>query len=102
LEDIMLEEKEDLPDQVLKAVRYLADRCDGAKRRDHRGFNKKDSSFGKSLAQQQVFSLRQIVAAAQLVARYPSQLARGGLRAPTESELAVYIEAHGDGLGRRT
>jgi hypothetical protein len=72
----MLEAKEDLPDQVMKAVRYLASRCDGAKRRDHRGFSKKDSSFGRSLARSRGLSPRQIVAAARLVAKYPGQLAR--------------------------
>ena len=95
----MLKEKEDLPERVLKAVHYLASRCDGAKRRDHRGFSKKDSSFGRSLARKTSLSPRQVVAAARLIAKYPGQLALGGLRAPTERELAAYIEAHANDLG---
>jgi hypothetical protein len=95
----MLKANEDLPELVLKAVCYLASRCNGIMRRDHRGFSKEDSSFGKSLARQRVFSPRQIMAAAWLVAKYPGQLARGGLRAPTDCELAAYIEAHCEALG---
>ena len=83
-------ETKDLPRHVLSCLHFLSVRCDGAKKRDGKGFSKKDARFGRSLARQSRLSPRQVVAGAHLVARYPSQLALGGLRPPSHREILAY------------
>lgn len=77
-------------DQVVAAIRLLAGMCDGAASYDDVGFNKADSTFGHSLAQQ---SLRKALSAAQvragfkMVTKYHRQLDEAGLTLPQNYEL---------------
>lgn len=84
----------DLPRHTLRCLRYLAGRCDGAHRRDGRGFSKTDTSLGRSLAGFAQLSPRQTIIGAKLVSKYPTQLAHGGLRPPTQAQIATYAATH--------
>jgi hypothetical protein len=63
---------------IAEAILYLSDRCDGARSLDHRGFNRYDSPFGKSLAQQiragRILSPAQIDMALRMLKKYRRQL----------------------------
>jgi SWI/SNF-related matrix-associated actin-dependent regulator 1 of chromatin subfamily A len=63
---------------IQKAVRYLANRCDGAISKDGCGFNKTDSAFGKSLAKQEKWTKLQAQAALKMLKKYQGQLQAGG------------------------
>ncbi len=63
---------------IQEAVRYLATRCDGAAQIDGMGFNKFDAGFGRSLAQQQHWTDRQMDAAIKMMKKYKNQLTEGG------------------------
>lgn len=64
---------------LMEAVRLLASHCDGAHTYDDQGFNKIDSTFGKSLAAQERWSPKQASAAYKMVRKYAAQLERGGI-----------------------
>jgi len=59
---------------LLTALKILADRCDGARSIDGSGFNKFDAGFGKSLAQRSFLTEKQIAAAKTLILKYQNQL----------------------------
>lgn len=61
-------------DLVLAQLRYLSARCDGASSLDGQGFNGFDSAFGKQLARLTMLSLRQFLAAKNLLRKYGRQL----------------------------
>lgn len=63
---------------IQEAVRYLAARCDGAVEIDGVGFNKIDAGFGRSLAQQQYWTEKQLDAAIKMARKYKNQLAKAG------------------------
>lgn len=65
-----------LPNPLLiRAIKSLAEACDGAQQRDNVGFNGLDSAFGKSLAAQaERWTPKQEAAAYKLIARYKTQL----------------------------
>jgi hypothetical protein len=84
----------DLPRHTLRCLRYLAERCDGAHRRDGRGFSKTDTRFGRSLAGFAQLSPHQTIMGAKLVSNYPKQLACGGLCPPTQAQIATYAATH--------
>ena len=69
-----------MPDvrMIQQAVRYLANRCDGAISEDSCGFNKTDSAFGKSLATQEKWTKRQAQAALKMLEKYQGQLQAAG------------------------
>ncbi len=69
-----------MPDvrEIQRAVRYLAGRCDGARKLDYCGFNATDSYFGKSLAAQERWTQKQAEAALKMIRKYEGQLADGG------------------------
>jgi SWI/SNF-related matrix-associated actin-dependent regulator 1 of chromatin subfamily A len=56
------------------AIRFLADRCDGALELDGAGFNKLDSRFGKDLANRFSLTPKQALAAQKLVRKYQGQI----------------------------
>ncbi len=64
---------------IQQAVRYLANRCDGAVSEVGHGFNKMDASFGKSLAKQEKWTKRQAQAALKMLRKYKAQLVNGGI-----------------------
>lgn len=64
--------------ELQRACRVLADRCDGASAVDGQGFSKIDSDFGKSLAGQSLWTPKQAEAAIKLLQRYKGQLAAAG------------------------
>lgn len=84
----------DLPQHTLRCLRYLAERCDGAHRRDGRGFSKTDTRLGRSLAGFTQLSPLQTITGAKLVSNYPTQLAHGGLHPPTQAQIATYAATH--------
>jgi SWI/SNF-related matrix-associated actin-dependent regulator 1 of chromatin subfamily A len=63
---------------IQQAVRYLANRCDGAVSEDGHGFNEMDASFGKSLAKRERWTKRQAQAALKMLKKYQEQLQAGG------------------------
>lgn len=65
--------------QIQKATRFLASVCDGAISWDGRGFNKIDSFFGKSLAEQERWSPKQVLAMRKVLIKYREQLQAAGL-----------------------
>lgn len=62
-----------------KAIRHLAGICDGAVAIDGQGFNGVDSNFGKSLAAQETWSVRQAEAAIKMLKKYKKQLQSAGI-----------------------
>ena len=65
------------PEQIAaihQGLRTLAGMCDGAMARDGCGFNKLDTSFGKSLAGRASLSPRQAAYGRKLVVKYGKQL----------------------------
>jgi SWI/SNF-related matrix-associated actin-dependent regulator 1 of chromatin subfamily A len=64
--------------QIQKATRFLASVCDGATSWDGRGFNKIDSSFGKSLAKQERWTPKQVLAMRKVLIKYRGQLEAAG------------------------
>src|SRR5690606_17750273 len=69
-----------MPDvrMIQQAVRYLANRCDGAISEDGHGFNKMDAGFGKSLAERERWTKAQAQAALKMLKKYQGQLQVGG------------------------
>jgi len=69
-----------MPDvkELQKAVQFLAGVCDGASLRDGQGFNATDTGFGKSLANQENWTMKQAVAARRLLIKYKGQLQSAG------------------------
>jgi SNF2 family DNA or RNA helicase len=65
--------------RVHDALRFLSARCDGAQHQDGAGFNKLDSSIGKSLAGMRELSVRQALLGQRIVTKYRGQLARAGM-----------------------
>jgi len=63
---------------IQQAIKYLANRCDGAISEDGYGFNKTDSTFGKSLAKQEKWTKPQAQAALKILKKYQGQLQAGG------------------------
>jgi SWI/SNF-related matrix-associated actin-dependent regulator 1 of chromatin subfamily A len=61
------------------AVKYLAERCDGASVEDGMGFNKLDTNFGHAMAGQEGLSVKQAVACRKMLKKYAKQLERGGV-----------------------
>jgi SWI/SNF-related matrix-associated actin-dependent regulator 1 of chromatin subfamily A len=77
-------------ERIQEAVRHLAGVCDGAQSYDGCGFNKMDSSFGKSLAQQERWSSKQAEAGLKLIRKYRNQLLQAGFEAELfETELVA-------------
>lgn len=69
-----------MPDvrMIQRAVRYLANRCDGAISEDGHGFNMIDTGFGKSLAEREKWTKAQAKAALKMLKKYQGQLQAGG------------------------
>ena len=72
-----------LSNETVEAMRscaaYLASRCDGALEEDGQGYNGLDSRFGKSIAQQLVWTPAVQHAAKKMLKKYREQLLQGGL-----------------------
>lgn len=64
-----------------KATRYLSSVCDGALAKDDQGFNGVDSPFGKSLAEQETWTLKQAKAAQKMLRKYRGQIEKAGFDA---------------------
>jgi len=58
---------------------FLASRCDGAFEIDGQGYNGLDSRFGKSIAEQLIWTPAVQHAAKKMLKKYREQLHRGGL-----------------------
>jgi ribonuclease HI len=63
-----------LRDAVIEGLRYLANACDGARRRDHVGFNRYDADIGHHLAEKSLLTPRDIATGRALLRRYSAQL----------------------------
>ena len=61
--------------ELRKACQFLSSVCDGAISQDGHGFNGSDSPFGKSLALQDSWTLKQAQAAQKMLKKYAKQLA---------------------------
>ena len=59
---------------VIKGLRFLANSCDGARKRDSAGFNKYDAELGHRLAAKDSHTPREIAMGRALLRRYSSQL----------------------------
>jgi ribonuclease HI len=59
---------------VIKGLRYLANACDGARKRDSVGFNKYDADLGHELAAKSSLTERDIATGRALLRRYSAQL----------------------------
>lgn len=59
---------------LLEALRLIARSCDGARAKDHVGFNGFDAHVGKRLAAVQALSYRQAVLAKAILKKYRKQL----------------------------
>jgi SWI/SNF-related matrix-associated actin-dependent regulator 1 of chromatin subfamily A len=76
----------------VEALRYLSSVCDGAHARDGQGFNGRDTSFGKSLAEQsydRVLSEKQQQAAIKMLQTYRTQLVSAGIELPEQASYEV-------------
>lgn len=62
-----------------EAVRYLTGVCDGAYSVDGQGFNKIDSTFGRSLACQENWTVKQAEAAIKMLRKYKGQIQKAGI-----------------------
>jgi len=78
--------------QVLRAVKYLASRCDGAKAQDGQGFRGTDTVFGHSLARQDSLSYNQCQTGLKMLQTYRGQLARGGIDLPSMADLPTQAD----------
>jgi SNF2 family DNA or RNA helicase len=61
-------------DALLRALKLLASRCDGATSLDGQGFNKMDSQFGRDLASRNFLTPKQALAAHKMITKYRRQL----------------------------
>ena len=84
-------------EQIKAALSYLASRCDGANAKDGKGFNGRDTNFGKSLASVVNaggnLSQKQLESAHMMLNTYKKQLADAGLSLPTMEALATDLSA---------
>lgn len=78
-------------EQIITALQHLAGVCDGAASFDGAGFNKFDTTFGRSLAEQETLSETQLTYAFRMCRKYSRQLDEAGLPFP-EIEQAVIDE----------
>lgn len=79
--------KQTTQEAILEALRYLAERCDGAEAQDGQGFNKPDSHRGKQLACQEYLSEEDTAQALAMLRKYgPGQLAAAGIKLPEEDK----------------
>ncbi len=60
---------------VAEGLTYLANDCDGARKRDGVGFNKFDAELGHRLARKQTLSIKEFAVGRRLLRRYVTQLA---------------------------
>lgn len=75
------EEEKDIPkftqeehNNILKAVKIINNKCDGAIQQDGYGFNKYDTDFGNQLANREYLTPKQLVAAKKMIKKYIRQL----------------------------
>ncbi|MCX7177106.1 MAG: DEAD/DEAH box helicase [Proteobacteria bacterium] len=61
------------------AIRWLADRCDGARSDDSAGFSQADVLLGHALADKEIWTPRETLAALNLTVKYGKQLSKGGV-----------------------
>lgn len=64
---------------AIHAIRWLAERCDGAFAADGQGFSGADSPLGRALAEKSIWSPREALAGLNLVVKYRGQLQHGGV-----------------------
>lgn len=86
---------------IRKAICELARRCDGAQAEDTVGFNGRDSTFGKSIAQQHTWSDRQCLAASKVCRTYVKQLQRYGVDLPDHAAVEAECNSIPEIAGRR-
>lgn len=81
--------------QILCALRYLADCCDGAGDLDHAGFNRIDAQFGHDLASKRYpLTAKQLMAARKMLNKYqPKQLTPAGFLLPDEESVQLLARA---------
>lgn len=64
-----------LRNAVAEGLTYLADDCDGARKRDGVGFDKFDTELGHRLAKKELLSDKEFAVSRRLLRRYATQLA---------------------------
>jgi hypothetical protein len=79
-------ESRDWKNEIIVAITYLAGCCDGAKTIDKTGFNKKDTKWGKDLADRigsgQPIEDRELKYASKRINKYKKQLSNAGIALP--------------------
>jgi len=70
----------ELAERLYRAIRFLAMRCDGARRLDGQGFNKHDAGYGGFLAgvNPQHWTIKETNGAQNMLRKYRGQLEQGG------------------------
>lgn len=77
--------------QILIALRYLADCCDGVREKDHAGFSRIDAEFGRDLARKEYpLTAKQLLAAYKICKKYlRTQLSPAGIILPEDEAVQV-------------
>ncbi len=83
---------------IQEAIVFLAGRCNYAMTLDNKGFNKTDSEFGHSIADQieagKDLTAKQIIACSKKLRKYQhTQLAPVGILLPTQEEIDEYLSS---------
>ena len=84
-----------------KALRFLVDRCDGARAQDGEGFTTIDATLGRQLADSISLTLPQLVVGANMICTYRRQLESSGLHIPTRQEVEQYLGDQKATISRR-
>jgi hypothetical protein len=85
--------------KALRALQFLAGRCDWAVSQDGAGFSGVDAPLGHALAGKTILSPREMIAAGRLIVKYKKQLAHGSVDVSGVKETADAFERSGE-VGR--
>ena len=77
--------------RAMSAVRWLADRCDGATSNDGAGFSGTDTALGHALAEKSIWSPRETLAAGLLIVKYRKQLEKGSVDITGINDLMQFL-----------
>jgi len=83
-------------EEVLRAIKCLADRCDYANSLDGAGFNKFDADFGHDLAGRESLSEGQKLAALKMLRKYKTQLGNAGIKLDFSEDIGVKSDEGAD------
>lgn len=81
-------------EELQEAIKFLANRCDGACQQDGIGFNSVDASIGKSLSMQETWTEKQANMARRILRKYKAQLREGGFDIDFSKEISNIQTSH--------